>query len=117
MRRFTRSLGHALRGIRYAFTGKNFRIQVVVALAVIAVSFYFCISTIEWLMVIVSIGLVLSLEATNSALEEICNKFHPETHPHIALVKDLAAGAVLIASITTFVVGLIIFLPYLTNTF
>ena len=112
MKRFTRSLGHAVRGIRYAFAGRNFRIQSVAAVVVVCLSAYFKISAGEWLVIIFAIGLVLSLEATNTALEEICNKFHPVTHPHIALIKDLAAGAVLISSLTTLAIGLIIFLPY-----
>ena len=112
MKRFVKSFGHALRGIRYAFVGRNFRVQSIVAVAVLCLSVYFDIPRDEWFIIIFAVGLVLSLEATNSALEEICNKFHPETHPHIALIKDLAAGAVLIASLTALAIGLIIFLPY-----
>ena len=112
MKRFISSTKHALRGMRYAFTGRNFQIQAIIAIIVIDIALYVQISKIEWLFVLIAIGLVLSLEATNSALEEICNKFHPETHPHIALIKDLAAGAVLIASVTALAIGLMIFFPY-----
>lgn len=114
MRKTLRSFSHATRGLGYAFTGRNFQIQFAIGLIVVIVSQYVGISKIEWLFVILAIGLVLALEATNSALEEVCNKFHPESHPHIALIKDLAAGAVLIASMTTAIVGAIIFLPYLS---
>lgn len=113
MKKLIRSCGHALRGIGYAFTGRNFQIQTVVAVAVIDLSLYFHITKIEWALVFLSIGLVLSLEATNSALEEVCNKFHPETHPHIALIKDLAAGAVLLSSLTAIVIGIFVFSSYI----
>ncbi|MFA6095587.1 MAG: diacylglycerol kinase family protein [Candidatus Paceibacterota bacterium] len=114
MTRFARSFAHALRGIRYALSGRNFRVQAIIALAVLGLSCYLRISPDEWLAVIFAIGLVLSMEATNTAVEEICNKFHPETHPHIALIKDLAAGAVLIASLAALAIGLVVFLPYIS---
>lgn len=112
MRRFLTSFVHAFRGIGYAFSGRNFQIQAIVAIIVIDIALYVQISKVEWLFVLFAIGLVLSLEATNSALEEVCNKFHPETHPHIALIKDVAAAAVLIASLTALSIGLMIFSPY-----
>jgi len=115
MKRFSHGFGHALRGIRYAFTGRNFRIQAACAVIVLFLAYLLRITSTELIIVIAMIGLVLSMEATNSAVEEICNKFHPETHPHIALIKDLAAGAVLLASLTALAVGLIIFLPYLAK--
>ena len=113
MKKCIRSFSHALRGIHYAFTGRNFQIQTIVAVAIIDISLYFHITKIEWVLVLLAIGLVLSLEATNSALEEVCNKLHPDAHPHIALVKDLAAGAVLIASLTAIAIGVFIFSSYI----
>jgi diacylglycerol kinase len=112
MKRFILSFVHATRGIRYALSGRNFRIQTFTGLLAFGLSYYLHIPAEEWLIIIFTAGLVLSLEATNSALEEICNKFHPETHPRIALIKELAAGAVLISSLSALAIGLIIFLPY-----
>lgn len=113
MKKVLKSFSHASRGIGYAFTGRNFQIQFSIGLVAVILGRYFNISTTEWLFIVLSGGLVLALEATNSALEEVCNKFHPESHPHIALIKDLAAGAVLIASIAATVIGILIFWPYL----
>ena len=58
------------------------------------------------------IGFVLTAETFNTALEELCDKFQPEHDPHIAKIKDLAAAAVLVSSITALIVGLIIYVPY-----
>lgn len=113
MKRTVRSFQNAGRGIGYALKGRNFKIDVAAAIVVLAAGWYLRISHSDWIAIILCIGLVMSAEAANSAIEEICNKFHPETHPHIALIKDLAAGSVLIAAIAAAIVGLIVFLPYL----
>lgn len=113
MKKTIRSFGHALRGIKYATRGRNFRIQIVCGAIAITLSTYLHISKTDWLLVILAIGLVLSMEATNTAVEEICNKFHPEKHPHIALIKDLSAGAVLIGALAAGIVGICIFIPYI----
>ena len=54
---------------------------------------------------------VIGLEMINSALEHLCNHVHKDYHPSIKIIKDVAAGAVLFASIVSTVVGLIIFIP------
>ncbi|MDE1874959.1 MAG: diacylglycerol kinase family protein [Patescibacteria group bacterium] len=113
MKRMTASFRHAFRGIGYALRGRNFRIEVVSAAVVIGLGIWLGIGGTDMTLVIFASGFVLALEATNSAIEEVCNKFHPEEHPHIALIKDLAAGAVLISAITAAAIGLIVFHPYL----
>jgi diacylglycerol kinase len=112
MKKFFKGFRYALTGIAYALKGRNFKIHVAAAAVILLLGIYLEISKTELMFVILLIGFVLSMETTNSAVEEICNKFHPETHPHIALIKDLAAGAVLISAITSLVIGLMIFVPY-----
>ena len=75
--------------------------------------YYFSISEIEWLILILIIGFVLTFELTNTAIEEIVDSFTDREHPAAKKAKDVAAGAVLLASITALVIGLIIFLPYI----
>ncbi|HEU0080672.1 MAG TPA: diacylglycerol kinase family protein [Candidatus Paceibacterota bacterium] len=113
MRKTIKSFGYAAVGIGYALSGRNFRIQSAIGAIGLALAYYLHIARTEWLFIISAIGFVLALEATNTALEEVCNKFHPESHPHIALIKDLAAGAVLIASLTALTIGILIFWPKL----
>ena len=60
---------------------------------------------------ILAISLVMSMEGINTAIEEIANFIHPERHDKIGLIKDIAAGAVFIASVFACIVGLIIYLP------
>ncbi|MBI2613114.1 diacylglycerol kinase family protein [Candidatus Kaiserbacteria bacterium] len=107
----------ALTGIGIAFREEsNFKIQIGLGILVLAAGWFFRISPVEWLIVIVCIGFVLSAEVFNTALEEFCDMYKSDPDPHIAKIKDLAAGAVLIASIAAFIIGIIIFLPYIADT-
>ena len=107
------NLGYALTGLRIAFREElSFKIQLVFAVVTPALGWYLGISRMEFLLVIFMIGLVLTAELFNTALEQLCDKFKSEHDPHIGRIKDLAAGAVLVASFTALIVGSIIFLPY-----
>ena len=57
------------------------------------------------------IGLVMSIEGMNTAVEYIANFIHPEYHEKIGLIKDVAAGAVFIASVIAVIVAGLIYLP------
>ena len=111
MNKFLKSFGYATKGLLLAMSGRNFKIQLISAIAAISLSTFLKISRIEFAIVFLTIGFVLATEMLNTAIEEICNKFHPETHPHIAVIKDVAAGAVLLSSIIALIVGIIIFVP------
>ncbi len=111
MKEFFKGFCYASKGFANAMKGRNFKIQLVCAIAVISLSTFLKISRIEFAIVFLTIGFVLATEMLNTAIEEICNKFHPETHPHIAMIKDLAAGAVLLSSIAALAVGILIFGP------
>ena len=112
MKRFYRSLRHALYGWRLFFkTEQNGQLQAGVALLTIVAGFVIKISTIEWLFILGCIALVLCLEMTNSAIEKLVDHLHPGRHDKIRWVKDVAAGAVLFASLISAIAGCIIFLP------
>ena len=71
------------------------------------------ISLIEWALIIICIGLVFSAEAFNSAVERLVDLISPEQNHLAGVIKDLAAGAVLITAVAAFAVGIIIFIPKL----
>jgi diacylglycerol kinase len=83
------------------------------AFAVILAGFWYNITQFEWLCVVLSIALVMTAEALNTALEELVDWLSPEKRKEAGKVKDIAAGAVLIASLGALVVGICIFLPKL----
>lgn len=107
-----RSFGHAISGLRYSFTTQvNFRIHILFSILAIAGGVVLNISTPEWLLVVVCMAVVLCAELLNTAIEKLCDVVQPHMHPGIKLVKDIAAGAVLIAAAGSVVVACIIFLP------
>lgn len=107
-----RSFVYAFNGIKYTlFTQQNFRIQVTLAIVAILLGFLLKISLIEWLAIIIVIGMVLGAEIFNSSIEELTNLISPEKNKIAGIVKDISAGAVLILAISALIIGTIIFLP------
>ena len=93
-------------------------IQLGAAIAALLMGLFFHISKVEWLILVLLIGLVLSLEAINSALEHLSDyASSKEIHPTIKMVKDLSAAAVLIMAMAALVVGIAIFLPRIVLLF
>lgn len=109
----SQSFNHAFNGLRVLFDETpNALIHLIAAAIAVALGFLFGISGGEWLAIIIVIGLVLSMEAMNSALERVSDYVcHKEYHPLIKKAKDLAAAAVLITALAALAVGIIIFLP------
>ncbi len=106
------SFRYAFKGIQDLFKSQaNARIHLTVAMVVIASGIFFQISRTEWLSIAFCIGLVLSLEAINTAIEYLTDLVSPDFHPLAGKVKDMAAAAVLLAAMAAIVVGLLVFLP------
>ena len=106
------AFGNAFNGLFYFFRHeRNGKIQLTVAIVAICFALYYHVSIMEWTAVLLCIGAVLSLEMLNSAVEKLCDLVQPSFHPVIKIVKDVAAGAVLFASIISVVIAALIFLP------
>lgn len=104
----------AISGIIKTFKEESsFKIEVALGLLALTMSFYFHIKVYEWLVILVLIGMVLSLELINTALENLCDKVEKQEDLLIKQVKDGASGAVLVVAIVAFIIGLIIFIPYI----
>lgn len=107
-----KSVGYAFKGLFLLIKTENaIKLQLAIAIGVTIAGFYFNISTTEWLIQITMIALVMSVEGINTAIEYIADFIHPEHHPIIGKIKDIGAGAVLIASIAAIIVAGIIYLP------
>lgn len=112
MKQFLFSLSYALNGIRLLFRSqKNAQYHAIISILVCLMGWIFRISSMEWIIVIASIGLVLFAECLNTTIEYLVDFVSPNYHIKAGEIKDLAAGSVLILSITTMVIGLIIFIP------
>ncbi|NLO69732.1 MAG: diacylglycerol kinase family protein [Porphyromonadaceae bacterium] len=112
MNRFLKSFGYAWKGIRSVFESEpNMKIHISITVLVVLFGILFKISIYEWIAVVLSIGLVLTSEMFNTAVETLADKISAEKDPLLGKTKDIAAGAVLISAIISAVVGLIIFVP------
>lgn len=108
-----------LKGMFYSFKGgiellrtePSIQVQFVVGILITIAGFYFKISPMEWMAQTMCIGLVMGIEGVNTAIEEMADFVHPEHHPKIGRLKDIAAGAVGIAALITIIVGCIIYIP------
>ncbi len=113
-----RSFGYAWKGIR-SCVGKeqNLSFHLITTVCVVTAGWCFCITRGEWIAIVLCIGMVIAAELFNSAIERLVDLVSPQRHPMAGLVKDIAAGAVLVCALAAIVVGLIIFIPYLTRFF
>jgi len=109
---FWRSFSFAGQGVwRAVATQRNLRVQLLAAAAVIGAGVAVRISAVDWACVAAAIGLVLTAETMNSVVEAVVNLCTEEFHPLAKAAKDMAAGAVLIASVAALGVGAAVFLP------
>lgn len=113
-----KSITHAWRGLGILFrTTHNFWVQIFFAALAVYLGFRLDVSSIEWALIIFSIGFVLVAEGLNTAFEIDIDLTSPEQHPYARDTKDVAAGAVLLSVLTALGVGLIIFLPKIIDLF
>lgn len=116
-----RSRYHRILSFKYALEGiitatreePNLKFHLFFALLVIFSAWFFQLSPLDWIILLTMIGLVLTLEMTNTAIEAVVDSFTEKEHPRAKYAKDISAGAVLIITIAAIIVGVIIFLPYL----
>jgi len=107
-----KSFAFALNGLKVCFTSEtNFKIHAVLAVIAISLGIGLAISNAEWLAIIFCIAFVTAMEMINTAIEKLCDVVNTAVHPGIKKVKDIAAGAVLLAAVCSLIIGLIIFLP------
>ncbi len=113
-----------LKGCVYAYKGAvtliktedSIKVQLIIAIVVTALGFYLDLTATQWSLQFFAIGLVLTAEGLNSAIEAIADFIHPDFHVKIGHIKDIAAGAVFFAAIIAVIIGLIIYVPYLEQS-
>lgn len=109
-----KSFSYAFAGLKVLFKEEhNSWIHAVAAVCAITAGFLLDISAIEWIAIIIVIGMVISAEIVNSSLERTADFIKAERDDRKRDIKDLGAAAVLICAITAAITGIIIFLPKL----
>lgn len=110
--KFFRSFKYAIRGIGIVFKEEfNARVHFLAAIVVIVLGFVLKVAWFEWIILILVMGGVFTMELINTSIEGLADLYSTELNPKIKKIKDLSAGAVLVAAITALIIGLIIFLP------
>jgi diacylglycerol kinase (ATP) len=113
-KKLIRSFGYAFKGLGYAVkTQLIFRIHLIATLIAIFAGYALHISVNEWLWIALSVALVLITELLNTALEFLTDLISPGYNELAGRVKDIGAGAVVVAAVFALGTGLIIFLPKL----
>ena len=108
------SFKYALQGIESLLRSEqNMILHVIAAIVVIAAGLYFKITIVEWCLITLAIGFVLVAEAMNTAIEALTDHVQPEQHPLAGKVKDISAGAVLLAAICALMIGGLVFFKYI----
>ena len=112
IKRLRKSFGYAFKGIDDVIKHEpNMKIHVVVAILVVIMAYILKVSIIEWIILVLLIGAVLAAETINTTIENLVDMYTKESDEKAKIVKDTAAGTVLILAITSAIIGLIIFIP------
>ena len=117
-RRLAHSFGAAFGGLFHLLRHEpNAQIHAALALVATTLGLWLGLSPAEWAILVSLFGLVIGLEAMNTALEGLADLAVPQRDPRVATVKDLAAGGVLAAALAAAGVGLLLFAPRLLRLF
>jgi len=111
-----RSFIFAFNGLKFTVRSQqNFRIHLAAMILVVVAGILTHLCTTEWCIIILACGLVISMEAMNTAIEQLVDLVSPEYRKQAGVVKDVAAAAVLITAVTAVIIGIILFLPKLIS--
>jgi len=115
-RNFYASLRNAASGVVYALASqRNMKIHLLASLMVIAAGLFFGLNRIEWTLIILTITVVWATEILNTSLEELVDIISPQYDIRAGRVKNLSAGAVLVAALGAVLVGIMVFGPRILN--
>ena len=109
-----RSFCQAFEGLKYNFLHEqNFRIQVIIGAFAFFLAFYFPLTIGQRITIILLISLVLILELLNSVLERTLDLLKPRIDPTVEVIKKTMSALVLLACLTSVIIGVLIFYPFL----
>ena len=116
-KRIPRSFGYAVEGLLALLrTTPNFWVHLVAALFALAASVLLGLSPLEGAVVVLTIALVLIVEAVNTVVETVCDRVSPSYDPLVKRAKDISATAVLISALAAVAVACLLFGPRLLRS-
>jgi undecaprenol kinase/diacylglycerol kinase (ATP) len=112
MNKFLSGFKYAFNGLKYAFnTQINFKVHTFTIIIVVVLGLAFRLDIQEWLWLVAAIGIVLITELINTSIEVLVDLISPEFNIKAGIIKDISAGAVLIAAICACAIGILVFIP------
>ena len=116
IKKFINSFKYPIKGLKYAYKNEqNLAFDVMITIIIIILGVAFKISIVEWALLSITIGLVISAELFNTAIEAVVDLVTEAYHPLAKVAKDTSAAAVFILAIVSVIEGIIIFLPKVIN--
>lgn len=108
----------AFNGLKIVYQRESsFRYQIYILIMTIVLGVIVKLSIIEWVVIAGVSATVLTFEIINTSIEKIVDVLYPDYHENAKVIKDISAGAVLIAAIGALIVGLFIFIPRFLSLF
>lgn len=113
LNRFFKSFTYSIDGLKYAYKyEQSMMIHVIATILVVAANIFFQVTGIEWLITIIAIGMVLSAELINTAIEAVVDLVTLEIHPLAKIAKDCGSAATFVLAMMAAVIGCVIYIPY-----
>ena len=111
--RFLKSFKYSIDGLVYAYKyEQSMMIHCFATICVIAVNIIFHVAAWEWLLTLVCIGMVLSAELINTAMEAVVDLVTLEQHPLAKIAKDCTSAATFILAMMALIIGVVIYVPH-----
>lgn len=119
------SIKSRLKSFKHSFAGlhtlikeeHNSRVHLVAAIVVIVMGFVLKVTTVEWLVLALTIAFVIVVEIINSSIENLADAITEDYNLNIKKAKDMGAAAVFVSAVAAVIVGVIIFGPKLLMLF
>lgn len=114
---FFKSFSYAFKGLVFSLKQRNMKVIFSCTILTVLTAMFLKINSNDWCILLICIGLVIALEMMNSAIEGIVDLISPEYNEKAGRIKDMAAGAVLIVSIISLIIGILILGKYFLHAF
>lgn len=114
LNRFIKSFSYSIEGLKYAYKyEQSMLIHVIATICVIIANLFFQVSGMEWLITLLAIGMVLSAELINTAIEAVVDMITLEVHPLAKIAKDCSSAATFVLAVMAAIIGLVVYIPYI----
>ena len=112
--RFFKSFKYSIEGLKYAYKyEQSMLIHVIATICVLLANIFFQVPGVEWLITLLAIGMVLSAELINSAIEAVVDLVTLEEHPLAKIAKDCSSAATFVLACMAAIIGVVIYVPYI----